>query len=56
MAGQQVFGVGAQEAVLEFIDDRGEEHYLRPPQRISRELTRALTASLALLSVFRHFK
>jgi len=51
MAWQEIFIVGAEEAVPELVDDRGEQHYLRPPHLMSRELTRALTANLALLAV-----
>ena len=52
VARQEVFPVGAAETVPEFADDRGEQHYMCPPQvSMSRESTRWLTANLALLAV-----
>jgi hypothetical protein len=51
MARQQSFIVDAEKAVFELVDNHGEQHYLRPPHSMSRELTKVLTANLALLAV-----
>ena len=51
MAWQEIFLVAAVEAVLESVDDRGEQHHLSPPHLMSTELIRELTTTFVLLAV-----
>jgi hypothetical protein len=51
MAWQDIIIVSVKKAILEFVDDRGEQYHLTPPQLISKPFTSVLTAWRALFLV-----
>jgi hypothetical protein len=51
MAWQDIFLVSIKKAILEFVDDRGEQNHLTPPHVMSKVLASVLTAWRALFLV-----